>query len=377
MAKSVFVIDADNALTELKQSDYDSEDLLQRLLADHPALLSSATGADGGLLLVRREAPVPDTSGGPGRWSLDHLFLDRNGVPVLVEVKRATDTRARREVVAQMLDYAANGVAYWPPESLISAFQSTATESGRNADEVLSAFLGADDPELFWRSVDANLKAGRIRMIFLADAIGKELQRIVEFLNEQMRPAEVLAVEVVQYVSGNGIRTLVPQLVGATARAEATKTLSTPKSPIGEEEWLATLAAQKGEGAKLGAEKVLAWLRSHGASIGVSDSHDSISASFPTSGGQTVYPMFARRSTGNFEVSLSYLKKAPAFASEDSRLRLLERMRVEVPRIKIWSTKATSWPNLPLEALLDEDVWDALSGVLSDVISGINEDRED
>ena len=104
------MIDSNNCLTELSQTDYDSEDLFQRLLADHPSLLGSASGSSGRLLLVRREAPVP-AADGQGHWSLDHLFLDGDGVPVLVEVKRATETRALREVIAQMLDYAANGVA--------------------------------------------------------------------------------------------------------------------------------------------------------------------------------------------------------------------------------------------------------------------------
>ena len=55
---------------------------------------------------------------GGNRWSLDHLFLDQEGIPTLVEVKRGTDTRIRREVVGQMLDYAANAIVYWPVEEL-------------------------------------------------------------------------------------------------------------------------------------------------------------------------------------------------------------------------------------------------------------------
>ena len=39
----------------------------------------------------------------------------------LVECKRASDTRTRREVVAQMLDYAANGTQYWPIDRLRQA----------------------------------------------------------------------------------------------------------------------------------------------------------------------------------------------------------------------------------------------------------------
>src|SRR5689334_1804563 len=119
MNSSVFIVDGENNLTELAPSEFASEHLFQKLLGDHPALLGYASAGAGELLLVRREAPVPESEDSLGRWSLDHLFLDRQGVPVLVEVKRASDTRARREVVAQMLDYAANGVAYWPIEQLV------------------------------------------------------------------------------------------------------------------------------------------------------------------------------------------------------------------------------------------------------------------
>jgi hypothetical protein len=129
MTSTVFMIDSNNCLTELSQADYNSEDLFQRLLADHPSLLGSASGSSGRLLLVRREAPVPAADDGLSRWSLDHLFLDGDGIPVLVEVKRATDTRGRREVVAQMLDYAANGVAHWRIEQIIDAFNATVAKA--------------------------------------------------------------------------------------------------------------------------------------------------------------------------------------------------------------------------------------------------------
>jgi hypothetical protein len=207
MTSTVFVIDQANKLTELKRNEFESEDLFQKILADHPALLSQASGASGRLLLVGREAPVPEGDDGLGRWSLDHLFLDREGVPVLVEVKRASDTRLRREVVAQMLDYAANGVAYWPIEQIVNSFSAEMDNEGVAAQR-LTDFLDGADAEVFWRQVESNLKAGRIRMVFVADQIPKELRRIVEFLNEQMRPAEVLAIEVEQSMGEGGLRLL-------------------------------------------------------------------------------------------------------------------------------------------------------------------------
>lgn len=59
-------------------------------------------------LLVKREMMVEDPGTAEGRWSLDFLMVDQDGIPTLVECKRFRDTRARREVIGQMFDYAAN-----------------------------------------------------------------------------------------------------------------------------------------------------------------------------------------------------------------------------------------------------------------------------
>lgn len=201
---------------------YDSEDLLQTIVERYPEVLTGGSEGDGKrLALVKREQPVADAVGGKGRWSLDHLLIDSEGIPTLVEVKRSTDTRIRREVVGQMLDYAANGVSYWPIEDLQAQF--ALTHAGAGPDVVLRDLVGHSvDVSEFWRNVQDNLAAGRIRMVFLADEIPSELQRIIEFLNEQMARAEVIGVEVRQYVGG-GRRTLVPRVVGATARAQQVK----------------------------------------------------------------------------------------------------------------------------------------------------------
>ncbi len=85
-----------------------------------------------------------------------------------------------------MLDYAANGVAYWPIEQIVDAFKATVAKTGEQPEQRLRQFLQEAEPEPFWRQVDSNLRSGRIRMVFVADRIHKELRRIVEFLNEQM-----------------------------------------------------------------------------------------------------------------------------------------------------------------------------------------------
>jgi hypothetical protein len=224
-ADGIFLIE-DDRMVEMALEPYESEELLQRLLATDPALMAGGQMNPSNprrWLLIGREIGVPGEQDGGNLWSLDHLFVDQDGVPTIVEVKRSSDTRIRREVVGQMLDYAANGVQYWPIADLRDSLAGTAALQKRDPDELVRELLDADtDVEAFWQSVETNLRAGRVRMLFVADRIPAELQRIVEFLNEQMRPAEVLAVEV-QHYRGDGVRTIVPRLIGASASTRRAK----------------------------------------------------------------------------------------------------------------------------------------------------------
>src|SRR5262249_18990480 len=159
---------------------------------------------------------LPDKQDGGGRWSVDHLFLDQDAIPTLVEVKRQSDTRIRREVVGQMLDYAANAVVYWPIEKLRATFEANCEQEGKEAEDVIDARLGEDTvPDVFWEKVRTNLQAGKVRLVFVADYIPAELRRVIEFLNVQMSPTEVLGIEVRQYI-GEDLKTLVPRVVGQT-----------------------------------------------------------------------------------------------------------------------------------------------------------------
>ena len=213
-------------LVEMVEQPYEAEDVLQQLLADHPNLLAGDQDSDvrKRWLLVKRELGVAAEEDAPDRWSLDHLFLDEEGVPTLIEVKRSSDTRIRREVVGQMLDYAANGAEFWGLEKIRTAFESRYPDAEAAARELAEFLPAAEERERYWERVGVNLKAGKLRLIFVADVIPAELRRVVEFLNEQMERTEVLALEVRQYVEEGGDRvTLVPPLIGDTEAARQTK----------------------------------------------------------------------------------------------------------------------------------------------------------
>jgi hypothetical protein len=224
----MYVIGPDgNEAFELAASRYEKEADFQTLLAKHPALLDGHQFdpvTPRRWLLVGQEVAVPDA--GSDRWSLDHLFIDQDGIATLVEVKRKSDTRLRREVVGQMLDYAANGSIRWTSGSLSDAFIAQCGIEKVDPEMKLSEFLGDQERVAsFWGTVESNLRAGRMRLLFVADEIPEELLRIVEFMNERMSPTEVLALEL-RYFSGQGYSTHVPRLLGRTVAAIAQKEIS-------------------------------------------------------------------------------------------------------------------------------------------------------
>jgi hypothetical protein len=212
----------EQGLIPLLESEYSAEEVLQDLLARYPDLLAGDQMHPTDprrWLLITREAGVPSSEGGPDRFSIDHLFVDQDSVPTLIEVKRRSDTRLRREVVGQMLDYAANVASYWGPGEIRLLFEERCRREGTDADELVASFLGvtaeqaessdvAATLETFWQRVSDNLATRRLRLVFVADVISPELQRIVEFLNESMARSEVLAVEIKQHI-GRGRQILV------------------------------------------------------------------------------------------------------------------------------------------------------------------------
>ena len=224
-AKIFLVGESEDDLVPMEESAYVKEAHLQKLLVHYPDLLPGdqiTPEAPRRWLLVAREMGVPGDADEPsGRWSLDHLFLDQDGIPTFVECKRASDTRARREVVAQMLDYAANGIEYWGIDRLRQAAAETAQTQDKDLDaEVLDLIEGEDDADIetYWQTVETNLEAGRVRLLFVIDHPPKELRRLVEFLNEKMEDVEVLTVEIKQYLSADGQRAVVPRALGVSAR---------------------------------------------------------------------------------------------------------------------------------------------------------------
>jgi len=226
--KIFFVGEKEGELDPMSETPFAQENILQELLAKYPDLIPGDQIDPENprrWMLVARELSIPDGYTDAGKFSLDHLFLDQDGIPTLVECKRAADTRIRREVVAQMLDYAANGTKYLAMERIRQSAAETLKKSNLSLDEVVKNLIEAKDTtevEDFWDLVEQNLRKGNIRLLFISDTIPQDLRRLIEFLNEQMTDTEVLAVEIKHFV-GENKKAIVSRVIGFTETARSVK----------------------------------------------------------------------------------------------------------------------------------------------------------
>lgn len=319
MSAGVFVLTDQETLVAMEAAHFASEADFQRLLANFPELLAGDqidVGSPRRFLLIDQEQRIGLEEGGNPRWALDHLFLDQDGIPTLVEVKRQTDTRIRREVVGQMLDYAANCDAFWSAEGLRAHYVGRCEAAGVDPDLALAQHLGEDqDAEAFWLNVKTNLQAGRIRLLFVADRIPQELRRIIEFLNLQMQPAEVLGVELRQY-AGEGMKALAPVVVGRSQTAVDRKGVGGARGAWDEAKVLDAIAARGEAGAAKAARDIIAWCHGNADRVQITAA-GAIGPVF-SAHGDNLYP-FLISPDGQLTLYMGGLAKRPVFEAATER----------------------------------------------------------
>jgi len=370
----VFVLQNESTLVAMQAASFASEDDFQRLLAAFPELLAGDqidAEVPRRFMLVAREQGIASEEGAGGRWSIDHLFLDQDGVPTLVEVKRGTDTRIRREVVGQMLDYAANAVLHWPVDELRARFAARCAAEGAEPGTVLRRLIGAvgaagaqdeafegseRDEDAFWEQVRTNLSAGRIRLLFVADRIPSELRRIVEFLNRQMRPAEVLAIELRQY-EGQGLKTLVPIVLGQTQDAIQKKgTTSRPALP--KRAWddtalMAEIAEKADETAVAASRAIVDWISRRADRVAYNSNPiwGWMGAVFEKAGAEI--PLLRLHCDGSVAVYFEYMLHKPVFGDIARRQQLLDRLNT-VSGVRLPPDAVSKRKTIPLKGFTPE-----------------------
>jgi hypothetical protein len=354
MNPGIFLISDNEELIEMTEQTYESEKLLQTWLAQHPALLVGNqidAKEPKRFLLIEQECGVPSRDAGADRWSIDHLFIDQDAIPTIVEVKRSSDTRIRREVVGQMLDYAANATEHWRVDHMRERFAANCQRSGVDATRKLRDFLGENvDPEEFWEKANRNLQDRKLRLLFIADVIPRELQRIVEFLNEQMDHTEVLAIEIKLFVGQQGLRSLVPRVIGQTAKAQTVKG-SQRRATTNENEFFAHLLQRSPEAAQT-ARRILDWAIEKGLPINWRGA--SFVPVVDYGGPFTHNPITVIGSSKIPRVGIKFGRmRSRQKLSVKQRSELL-RLLNEIPGVNLPSASIEKFPSIPLATLTPE-----------------------
>lgn len=349
---NVFLVDGEGGIVPMASAGFDSELDFQDLITACPDLLPGELIAPNDprrWLLITPELGIPIQDGGSDHFSLDHLLLDQDGVPTFVEVKRAQDTRLRREVVAQMLDYAASAATYSSVEAMQAQMAKHYKTDEVGINERVAEFLGDSGAvDSFWLAVKTNLSAARMRLIFVADVIPSGLLRVIEFLNEHTDPLELLAVEIRQYQNEDGRRTLVPQVFGQTVEAQDRKS-ATPrqKRKWDESSFLAELRDNHGAGAARVAQRVIEWaiIRDLEVKFGSGRVDGSVTLYAHERGLR--YPLMSIWTASEMYALFDYLADKPPFTEHAKRLALAERFN-QIEGLNIPTDEATLSGKEPL-----------------------------
>ena len=173
------------------EEGFASEEELQRFLMKHPDLMPLEEIDLGTPPLLPIGWEVGVVSGAE-----DILYVDQNGLLTVVETKLGRNSEARREVVGQILEYAAQMSAWTGADVERQAERFFASHIGpeeywdRTLEKVLETFLQAtgDAPaqfsyEDFLQRVQSNIERGHFRLVIAIDEPPKPLLKTVEFVN--------------------------------------------------------------------------------------------------------------------------------------------------------------------------------------------------
>jgi hypothetical protein len=116
--------------------------------------------------------------------SVDNLLVTTRGDLVLVECKLWRNPEARREVVAQIMDYA-RSMASWSYEDLEAAIPRGITPDGGQPSGRLYDIVGGEqvsEEAAFVDAVARNLRLGRFLLLLVGDGIREGVEMLADYL---------------------------------------------------------------------------------------------------------------------------------------------------------------------------------------------------
>lgn len=177
-------VDADDraqALTRVRLGETAEEDgkrreaFIQRLVHNHPALIPMAEiePAFTPLIPVCMELPTP-------AGFLDNLWITPWGGLVLGEAKLVRNPQARREVIAQALDYA-RAIAAWSYEDLQDGIRLALKQRSFSLWSLVEGQTDLDEAQ-FVDAVQRRISSARFLLLIIGDGIQEGVEALTAYL---------------------------------------------------------------------------------------------------------------------------------------------------------------------------------------------------
>ena len=152
---------------------------LQKLIFRFPQLLPVHEIEPGFSTIVPVCLELPTPAG-----NVDNLYITESGDLVIAECKLWRNPQARREVVAQVIDYA-HGMSAWTYQDLEDAVRKSAVVDREKPPTTLYELIGEAagiDEAGFVDAVSRNLRLGRMLLLIVGDGIREGVESLSGFL---------------------------------------------------------------------------------------------------------------------------------------------------------------------------------------------------
>jgi pSer/pThr/pTyr-binding forkhead associated (FHA) protein len=111
------------------------------------------------------------------------ILVDTAAVVTVIETADESNPKATSAFTGKAINLAATVATEWSAESLQKEFDAYCAKNGRLGTDHLRQRLGKHPQPDYWKKVESNLQAGRIRVIFLIREPTVAIQKVIDFLH--------------------------------------------------------------------------------------------------------------------------------------------------------------------------------------------------
>jgi hypothetical protein len=146
----------------------------------------------------------------PGSGATDLVGIDKNGNIYIIETKLARNPEVRRQVIGQILEYA----AFLHEKGLDWLDDVVKKQKNVSISEYFDKLNDPDwDKESFEQNLRDNLNLGTFKLFIAVDEMNPDLQRIINYM-ENVLSMEIYALELRYFKDKDGMEILVPNVHG-------------------------------------------------------------------------------------------------------------------------------------------------------------------